>query len=230
MLNLNQSSLAKTLTTDENNRHEDKSGRDHGSDPAATATDLRRILAASGGETDILAQHDALRQWAREQGRVLDAATYATPARDGGLEHKIWDDADRVIKLTYGGSFGRVARITRAGLALQPATPLDYLARWKRHNILFGDITRVLGIVEGRGGPQMVIAQTALQGMLPGQETVIAWLRARSYEAVPGLNHVYVSQLEGMALFDARPANFFQMGDVLVPFDVIPMPLEDVGL
>jgi hypothetical protein len=226
------SSLANNSKKTDTKRHEDNSRRTPGLDPAGTATDLRRILETGGDGSEILAQHAALRQWAAEQDRILDADTWVAPSRLGGLEHRIWQDqtTGRVIKITYGGAFGRIARLTRNGLSLQPASPLAYLDRWARHNLLFGAITEVLGIVEARGGPQMVIAQRALRGSTPTQATVIAWLHARSYEPVEGLRHVYTSPVEGMALFDARPANFVQIQDTPVPFDLIPMQLQEVGL
>ena len=220
------------MTTDENNQHEGNSQQGDGFDPETTAADLRRILAASGGGADILAQHDALRQWAREQGRSLDAATVLAPTRLGGLEHRIAPDeaGDRIIKVTYGGCFGRIARITRDGLALRPASPLDYLDRWARHNALFDPLTSILGIIEGRGGPQIVIAQRTLRGPAPAPDVLGNWLRKAGYSPVEGMLHVWRSLEKGVVLFDARPANFVQIEDESVPFDVIPMPLEDVGL
>jgi hypothetical protein len=41
---------------------------------------------------------------------------------------------------------------------------------------------------------------------------------------------VYTSPEESLALFDARPANFVQIQDTPIPFDLIPMPLPEVGL
>jgi len=135
--------------------------------PLAAATDFRRVLEAGGDGTGIIAQQRALSRW----GKDLPVALYLDPAREGGLEHNVWPFGQDILKVTYGGSYGRTVRRMRNGtLALRPATPLEYLDRWVRHNDLFGDDTRFLGVVTDREGPRLVIAQRALRGPLPSAD------------------------------------------------------------
>ena len=88
--------------------------------------------------------------WAREHGRLLEGndalaqeflATTAEIAFFDGQEHRVGHDENsgRVLKITYPGHFG-IAFPIRDGLPVpSPATPLEYLARLRWSNELFGD-------------------------------------------------------------------------------------------
>lgn len=115
-------------------------------------------------------------------------------------------------------------------LALRPATPLEYLARWTVHNALFADITRILGTVTDSEGPRLVIAQRALRGPLPDAGIVAVFLRAGGWEPLGTFPHAWISHLRRVAIFDARPANFVLVGETPIPFDLIPVPLDGIGL
>lgn len=192
-------------------------------EPVAAATDFRRVLEAGGGGSGILAQQRALCRW----GKDLPSALYLDPAREGGLEHRVWPVGPDIFKVTYGGAYGRtVRRMLNGALALQPATPLEYLARWALHNELFADITRLLGVVTDREGPRLVIAQRALRGPLPSTKTVAEFLTASGWTHLEGLSHAWISWTRRVAIFDARPANFVLIGETPVPFDLIPVAVD----
>jgi hypothetical protein len=70
--------------------------------------------------------------------------------------------------------------------------------------------------------------QKALHGPLPSEQTIENFLRAGGWLPLAGLPFAWISQSRGMAIFDARPANFVQIGETPVPFDVIPVPLSDL--
>jgi hypothetical protein len=182
-------------------------------------------LEAGGDGAGIIAQQRALARW----GKALAKKDYLDPSREGGLEHRIWLSGSNVVKITYGGCYGRTVRRQLDGsLALGPASPLEYLDRWSHHNSLFADITRVLGIVTDNEGPRLVICQKALRGPLPSEQTIENFLRAGAWGPLKGLRYAWISQTRGIAIFDARPANFVQIGETPVPFDVIPVPLSDL--
>jgi len=112
-----------------------------GIEPLTAAADLRRVLAAGGDGTGVLAQQRALARWGKDLPRDL----YLTPSREGGLEHRVWPSGPDILKVTFNGAYGRTVRRTQRGeLALCPATPLEYLSRWALHNSLFADFTRLL--------------------------------------------------------------------------------------
>lgn len=196
-------------------------------EPVAAAADFRRVLEAGGDGSGILAQQRALCRW----GKDLPTTLYLDPAREGGLEHRVWPVGPDIFKVTYGGAYGRTVRGMRNGsLALRPATPMEYLDRWALHNVLFADITRLLGVVTDREGPRLVIAQRALRGPLPSANTVAEFLATSDWTPLEGLSHAWISLPRGVAIFDARPANFVLMGDTPVPFDLIPVALSEIAL
>jgi hypothetical protein len=146
------------------------------------------------------------------------------------LEHYVWKDSSESVvrKFTYGGAFGRTVRSIARGLV--PATPLEYLVRWANHNTLFPPITRISGLLEAnRDGLALLIEQEALLGDLPSLLDVEQFLRSAGY--VPLATHPFAweNRRAGFALFDARPANFVKVSGMPIPFDLIVVPLENLG-
>jgi hypothetical protein len=209
---------------------EDETKRDRGVDPASAAADVRTLLAAAGEGQGVIAQCRALDQWAKQSQRFLKPTPVLTEARIGGLEHRVWSDEDcgLVRKVTYGGSFGRTVRSVLRGLV--PATPLEYLDRWTRHNELFGNITRISGVTELAGdGVVFVTEQDALYGDFPPVEAVEDFMSAMGFRAEPQLASTWYDPARNLAVFDARPGNFILVEDTAVPFDLIPVPLNEVS-
>jgi hypothetical protein len=201
-----------------------------GIDPQAAADELRAVLAASGEGEGIVAQLGALIRWAETTGRRIAPGFDLSRARLGGLEHYVWKDSSESVvrKFTYGGAFGRTVRSIARGLV--PATPLEYLVRWANHNTLFPPITRISGLLEAnRDGLALLIEQEALLGDLPSLLDVEQFLRSAGY--VPLATHPFAweNRRAGFALFDARPANFVKVSGMPIPFDLIVVPLEDLG-
>ena len=119
-------------------------------DPATALAQLESILGSGPEGRDIVTQCRQLKTWAQESGIFFTPGIEITQARIGGLEHLVWFDeaAQRVVKTTYGGCFGRTVRRIQAGLA--PASPIEYLRRWSLHNHLFGAITSIVGVTNLR--------------------------------------------------------------------------------
>lgn len=129
--------------------------------------------------------------------------------------------------MTYGGSFGRTVRSVLRGLV--PASPLEYFDRWSRHNELFGNITRISGVAElARHGLVVVTEQDALYGEFPPADAVESFMLSAGFVAEPQLAFAWHYRERNLAVFDARPGNFILVEDTAVPFDVIPVPFDQV--
>jgi len=214
---------------EDNYTNENPPSRNRAIDPETAASDIRAILAASGESESFFAQQRALHTWAENQDRLLDPRRYLTPARDGGLEHRIWlDEAEgNVLKVTYGGCFGRIIRNLRTGLG--PATPLEYLDRWHAHNALFGRITFFVGVVPTPECPQVVIEQQALAGELPSSNQIEVFMRECGFQKLEAHPFAWKSDELRFMVFDARPANYVLIEDTPVPFDLIPVPYKKLS-
>lgn len=213
-----------------------------GHSPQSAASDLRRILEAGGGVSghDLAARGAAeiraLVAWAERTG-WLDAAYYLTPAREGGLEHRLWlDDASgRVIKATLPGRFGRMVRLVQPPpekrelnrlIRFGHATPLEYLDRLALHNEVFGDDGRVLGVVcDALKQLSIVISQVFLQGTRPLDSEVRRFMQAAGFRQL-GAEPAFFRARDRVAAFDAHTANFVRTGGETVPFDVITFHAE----
>ena len=86
--------------------------------PVAAAAEFRRVLETGGDGTGIIAQQRALCRW----GKDLPAALYLDPAREGGLEHRVWPAGPDILKVTYGGAYGRTVRRMRNGTLAFPVS------------------------------------------------------------------------------------------------------------
>jgi hypothetical protein len=209
---------------DANSSHESRFEIPRGTDPETAAAQFREILAASGKGQGILAQQHALVEWARREKSLLGGFIDLKAFRPGGLEHLIHHDAvaGLVYKLTYGGAFGRTVRRIASGLA--PATPLEYFDRWKVHNHLFSSLTRVVGVFDSPGCPQILIVQKALLGEIPTTAEVEEFMHLAGFEPLKHFEFAWESPC-GLHIFDARPANFLSILGNPVPFDLIPVKL-----
>jgi hypothetical protein len=112
---------------------------------------------------------------------------------------------------------------------LVPATPLEYLDRWTRHNELFGNITRISGVTMLAGDGLVILTeQDALYGQFPPVQSVEGFMQAMGFSAQRQLAFTWYDPARDLAVFDARPGNFILVEDTAVPFDVIPVPLSEV--
>ena len=209
--------------------NENPTSTNRGIDPETAASDIRSILASGGEGESFFAQQRALLAWAERQERLLDPRHYLTPARDGGLEHRIWLDetAGKVLKVTYGGCFGRIARNLRTGLG--PATPLEYLDRWHAHNTLFGRITHLVGVIPTPECPQVVIEQSALAGDLPSTNLIEVFMKEYGFQKLEAHPFAWKNDKLRFMAFDARSANFVLIEDTPTPFDLIPVPYNKLA-
>ena len=165
--------------------------------------------------------------WAQESGIFFTPGIEITQARIGGLEHLVWFDeaAQRVVKTTYGGCFGRTVRRIQAGLA--PASPIEYLRRWSLHNHLFGAITSIVGVTNLRDDSLAItVSQQVLAGDLPTDPQIATFMSQSGFQPILDQLFAWYRNHDAIAIFDARPANFVLVEDSPIPFDLIPVVLS----
>ena len=157
--------------------------------------------------------------------------------RVGGREHDVFYDpaTDRWLKFTKPARAGYVVELVDGKLQMFPATPLQFLRRWRFTNRLFADDVELIGLVDGRE-PRIGISQRDLSGEAPSWEelhqamTEVYELRQLRTNASLGAYEARAYARSRFAIFDVQPANCMRSpeGEV-VPFDVIPLALDREG-
>jgi hypothetical protein len=108
------------------------------------------------------------------------------------------------------------------------ATPLQYLQRLRLVNRYLGDDIRFLGVETGpsRHTTRIRTSQPHVRGEAPSPETLVRLLvglgfrRERRVERL-GAYEAMTFRHGNLWLFDVRPPNFKQSGDLVLPVDVI---------
>ncbi len=171
--------------------------------------------------------------WAREIGRLVPSADYASVAIRGGEEHRVWLGAKdgRVWKATYPGQTGFTAICgleTGGAVELARATPLEYLERLQQQNRIFGDAVLLEGIAEESQGPVIISSQPFVPGDAVEAEAFSEFMRGLWFAPLPGLqlgnpgSLAFYRDLDEVAAFDAHPANFVKDANgVVLPIDLI---------
>ena len=77
-------------------------------------------------------------------------------------------------------------------------------------------------------GLVVVTEQDALYGEFPPADAVESFMRSAGFVAEPQLAFAWYDRERNLAVFDARPGNFILVEDTAVPFDVIPVPFDQV--
>jgi len=176
-------------------------------------------------------QWRVLNSWCCGNGLIVSESL--VPERHGGREHDVLfcSERSRWIKFTKLHTAGYAVEVLdEKQLLMLPATPLQYLERWKSHNSLFGDDVEFLGI---KGDARLVISQRhAPGGDATWNEIEETFVNKAGMQELPldGTFGGYESRayFRGrVAVFDVRPQNCVRITgtDELFPIDVIPMHL-----
>jgi hypothetical protein len=164
--------------------------------------------------------------------RRVKTARRFWPERPGGLEHDVRFDSqsNRWFKFTKPNQAGYAIEIVDERVMLLPATPLQYLDRWRCHNYVFEDDVELVGVsASASGWSKLVVSQRDVQGEAPSWDAIentftagLQLFRLRVSENLGGYNsRAYFRGRIGV--FDVRPLNCVQTsGDLVVPIDVIP--------
>lgn len=109
-----------------------------------------------------------------------------------------------------------------------PATPLQYLERMALANRALGDEIRFHGLYVGPGPHtcRFRISQPHVRGEAPALETLVDTLTLAGFRQIRrssriGAYDAMTFRQGKLWLFDVRPTNFKQLGNVVWPIDVI---------
>ena len=168
--------------------------------------------------------------WAYHRGVALPATV--APEREGGREHDLRFDAPsgRWLKFTKPFSAGFAVDWTGEKFVRRPATPLEYLRRWRLANRLFGGGARLVGLSCLGRTQRIVVSQSHWEGETPTWDEIDAAMKhghglrripAEITPANPLERHAYGRGR--LAVFDVCPANCVRTADGSIRFfDVIP--------
>ena len=191
-----------------------------------------RMQASTSGTAPSISGACSTR-WAQNKGLILPADL--VPARAGGYEHDVrhLPAARRWLKFTKPSMAGCAVEFVGGRVQMFPATPLQYLRRWRLSNRVFADDVELVGLAVTHRHRRMVISQRDLVGEAPSWEelhfamTNVYGLHLLDTGASVGGYEARAYASNRFAIFDVRPANCVRTaeGDV-VPFDVIPQVLN----
>ena len=141
-----------------------------------------------------------------------------------------FDGASHWYKFTKPNGAGFAIEVVDEVVIMLPATPLQYLDRWRAHNAIFDDDVELVGVSKYTpGGLSLVVFQRDVQGEGPSWDDMenmfvdgLGLRRLRVPETLGGYeSRAYFSGRIGV--FDVRPVNCVQTGSgLVVPIDVIP--------
>ncbi len=127
------------------------------------------------------------------------------------------------IKITLPGFYGNTLRVRDWAGVLAPATPLEYLERWRLSNELFEDDVRVLGLVSDYAGPRIAVAHPLVVGSRPEKVEIAEFMRQRGFLPVRDMN-IFFDDDRDLLVSDAHAGNFLRNDDGQVfAIDVLPL-------
>jgi hypothetical protein len=204
---------------------------------AAAAFVAERLRTGQGFGS--LAQEQFLRQWAEQAGALIPGEDWAAlrPIASGTAEHEVRyrEQDSRAVKQTLPGTFGFVPCRKEGQWVATAATPLQYLARLRFQNDLFGDDARLEGVMVSDqpslliGQPSIGISLVTSQPWLaaaseerphPDESQVAGYLTARQFSAIPGSFFGWIRAEDGVVILDARPDNFILTSKGILPIDL----------
>ena len=138
----------------------------------------------------------------------------------------LWFDesVQRYVKITLPGFYGQMPTPRADGTpGLRPATPLEYLDRLALSNRIFADDFRVMGIVDDRVGPRIVISQPVVVGERPENGEIDAYMEALGFSRLTNKS-MFVRENDLIGVFDGHQGNFLRgaTGQIFA-IDVIPV-------
>ena len=206
---------------------------------ADAAAHLRRsgysVEGFSGSPEEIDRQAACLREWAVQRKALLTDAHTAGLKKHGGTtaEHEVFHRTqdNRAVKRTYPGTFG----VTPEPKGVQKAaTPAFYLQRLELMNRVFGSDFRLEGIALGRSlligmagdQPCMVISQPWIRAAdpknpHPTKAEIVEFMEAVGFKEDPKSYYGWHRDSDGIVVIDARPDNFIQSAQGVVPIDLV---------
>lgn len=212
--------------------------------PQSALHDIRRSLGADGAHEAerrrtlwerYQRERDAVLEWARNRGCLLDGSGYLNRVTGGGAEHAVFFDRDsqtyfkitRKFGLTVGTNF-HIGKRTQRYLGVpfvRQATPLEYLERMALFNDVFADDIRVVGVL-AEPEPAIVTTQPVIRGRDATVEEITTFMAGLGFAEVRGVvagrrdSVSYFRASDGVAAFDAHGENVIFGGGGVAPIDL----------
>ncbi|MBK8037320.1 MAG: ATP-binding cassette domain-containing protein [Verrucomicrobiaceae bacterium] len=176
--------------------------------------------ASSGSEIRKSQREEQFRQlvgWAEGLGKLIPADRWSVPTA-AGQEHRVYFDSarGRAIKVTNTGTCG----LGYVDGEVVPATPLEYLERWRLQNELFGDSVELVGMMQSPGGVSFVISQPWITGEVPTEEEIADFLKSAGFLPTV-LPESFFNPASDQAAMDCHDGNFVKVEGFVLPIDII---------
>jgi hypothetical protein len=208
-----------------------------GGDRIAAAQQFLREFCHGTGKTlgppGLTREETGILAWAESVGLLLNPDDLLPKLLRGGMEHDVFLNGNRVVKVTKNGIFGfspglELMLIDARHSAdaqrfhLWEATPMQYLERLELHNLLLPGFNDLLGVVSiNTAEVAIVTAQPKLRNeMAVSQSEIDAWFGSQGFARVTAAG--FYREADNLAVFDAHDKNVLRDGPDFVPFDVIP--------
>ena len=195
--------------------------------------------ATSSGERRILQgrQERDLEIWAKKSDCWRDSLTQFGEFIHGGEEHRVLPCGELFLKATYAGRYGFTVIATPGGPTLTSGLPAEYLHRLLVSNRIFSDQVRLEGVTRDADGVVIVTSQPTIIGVGATDEEMMAYFLSLHFAWIRGYSAGYrgamtfYRDLDGVAVFDAHPANFLRDGQgVILPIDGVVVECDDALL
>ena len=135
------------------------------------------------------------------------------------------------MKKTWPGVYGQIPAVIDGKLDRRNATPSEYFTRMALHIATFGSDIRFEGIVIS-DKPSMIIGQPAREpsivisqrwyekAAISTNESIHDFLVGESFRSIPSSYFGWYRSADGIVIVDAKPDNFINTSDGLVPIDL----------
>lgn len=201
---------------------------------AAQAAD-HRGSAPTGHSASEGIETGNLKKWAADAGKIIPATFFQGHrlASNHTSEHKVFHDKehDRALKHTWPGVFGQIPCVVDGHLDRRNATPSEYLRRMALQLEVFGGDIELEGVFIS-DEPSMIIGQPAGQPSLVisqqwyekdgtvTTESIHDLLTQEGFRGVPNSYFGFYRPSDGVVIVDAKPDNFVQTTQGLIPIDL----------
>jgi serine/threonin/tyrosin kinase-like protein len=211
----------------------------HGNFAADAAAYLEKSAGAveslGGNADEIDRQAACLVEWARQRNAFLTDDYFAGLEKHHSTtaEHEVFYRAsdNRAVKRTHAGTFG----VTNEPKGKQHhATPLFYLRRLELMNRIFGSDLRLEGVTFGKSlligargeKPSLIISQPWIDAAdennpHPVETEIAKFMESLGFVPLAGAFFGWRNEEKGITILDARPDNFINSAEGVVPIDLV---------
>ena len=191
-----------------------------------------------------------LEEWAHRQGALISDTAFdcLDTVSNSTSEHEVFYRPvdSRAVKRTWAGVYGQIPHAANGKLDRRNASPSEYLRRMALHISVFGSDLKLEGVTisskpsmiigQPAGQPSIVISQRWYEREgLASNEAIHQMLVDEGFRPVPSSYFGWYRPTDGSVIVDAKPDNFIQTREGLIPIDLqmaqfTPEQLKTAGL